>query len=109
MLLFLFYFASFLVTLLYGEEYFSSGIILTYLAFALPFINLNRLVNYSIIGVGGQTNYFYFTVIGSIVNISVNFYLIPIYGALGAVVATMLNEALVLVLGIIFLVRYFKN
>lgn len=107
--LFLLVFSGNVIKIFYGDEYELSGSILMYLAFALPFINLNRLTNYSIIGAGGQTSYFYYTLIGSMINVSINLWLIPIYGSLGAVIATIVTEAIVLVFGLRFLIRFFSE
>ena len=107
--LFLFVFSENVIQILYGDDYELSGSILMYLAFALPFINLNRLTNYSIIAAGGQTSYFYYTVIGSMINVGINLWLIPIYGVLGAVIATIVTEAIVLVFGFRFLIRFFSE
>jgi O-antigen/teichoic acid export membrane protein len=106
---FLLVFSENVIQILYGDDYELSANILMYLACALPFINLNRLVNYSIIGAGGQASYFYYTVIGSMINVCINVWLIPIYGALGAVVATIVTEAIVLVFGLRFLIRFFNE
>jgi PST family polysaccharide transporter len=108
-IVFLVLFSNDIIHMLYGSQYKLSGNILMYLAFALPFINLNRLVNYSIIGAGGQKSYFNYTLIGSIINISINLWLIPIYGVIGAVIATSVTEAVVLVFGVIYLIRFFRK
>jgi O-antigen/teichoic acid export membrane protein len=103
----LFFFGEALISVAFGQDYSQSSAILFYLGFALPFINLNRLFNYSIIAIGGQTSFFWYTLIGTGLNITINAALIPNYGAVGAVIATGVTELAVLVLGGLYLFRFF--
>ena len=43
------------------------------------------------------------------INIAINVWLIPIYGAIGAVIATMVTETIVLMFGFTFLIRFFNK
>ena len=98
-----------IIKIIYPKEYDGINGILFYLCIGLPFISINRLINYSMIGLGRQKYYFYYTLIGSVINICVNFYLIPIYGALGAVFATLLTEFVVFIFGLSYINYFFRS
>jgi len=106
--IFLGLFSNSLIAIIYTDAYLEAGEIIFYLALALPFIVNNRLVNYSMIAVGKQKIYMYYTIVGTIINFTVNLYLIPVYGAFGAVIATILTEFIIFLIGIIFLLNFFK-
>ena len=98
-----------IIKIIYPKEYDGINGVLFYLCIGLPFISINRLINYSMIGLGRQKYYFYYTLIGSVINICVNFYLIPIYGALGAVFATLLTEFVVFIFGLSYINYFFRS
>ena len=90
--LFFTFFSEILIESLYGAEYIASGKILTIHIWSCLIVFsavvsgawfvINRLEKYS----------FYRTGTGAIVNIALNFMLIPVYGALGAAVATLIAK-----------------
>lgn len=84
-------FSDWIITTLYGNLYTGAGDVLMIHIWACLFVFL---------GVAGGKWYlienlqylnFYRTAIGAIVNISLNFYLIPLYGAYGAAIATVIS------------------
>ena len=84
--------SSFLVTLLYGQAYAGAGAILAIHIWSAVFV---------FIGVGmypwtvneGLMKYSLFqTIVGAIVNICLNFFLIPRFGGVGAAIATLISQ-----------------
>ncbi len=92
--------SDWIVAQLYGERFLLSSGILIYLIVGLPVIVLNRLFNYVIVAMKRNQEFLVITLIGAMVNISLNFLLIPIYSVYGAAIATVISEACVLVGGL---------
>lgn len=63
-------------------------------------IVLNRLVNYTLVALKENRYYLRITLIGTIINILSNFYLIKYFDILGAAYSTLVTEALILFLGL---------
>ena len=108
-IVFIIFFTKEIINFTYGSDYFDAVKILFFLILALPFISINRLINYSMIALDKQKIYMYYTIYASILNITVNFFLIPIYGALGAVVATIITEFFVFLIGLIYVINFFHS
>jgi O-antigen/teichoic acid export membrane protein len=87
----IYFFAEDMIVILYGPEYQAAGYLLSLFALRLFFSNMGvgksvfvvneSLFRYSLITV----------VIGAIANISLNWWLIPLLGTIGAIVASMLS------------------
>ena len=87
----IFFISEDLVVFLFGEEYQPAGMLFALLAFRLLFTNMGvargayllneNLMKYSMVTLG----------IGTIINIGLNYLWIPVYGAEGAIVATILS------------------
>lgn len=87
-------FAKPVVRWLYGVEYVQAGTLLVLLAVRLLFANFgsarslfitnNKLFKYALVT----------SVAGALINIGGNYFLIPIYGAVGAIIATIISFAL---------------
>lgn len=87
----IYFFAEYVITILYGWEYQAAGYLLSLFALRLFFSNMGvgksvfiineSLFKYSLITV----------IIGATVNISLNYLFIPMYGAVGSVVASMIS------------------
>ncbi len=87
----IFLFAENVITLLYGVEYQAAGYLLSLFALRLFFSNMGvgksvfiineSLFKYSLLTV----------VIGAVVNIGLNYLFIPLYGAVGSIVASMIS------------------
>jgi O-antigen/teichoic acid export membrane protein len=88
-------FSESIVVLIYGEEFISSIVPLIILACGLPFIILNRLCKYTLIGMGFQKWMFYIISSGAIFNVIVNMLFIPKYSFVGASITTVATEMLV--------------
>ena len=87
----LYFFAEPVITLLFGQEYQAAGYLLSLFALRLFFYNMGvgksafivneSLFRYSLITI----------ILGACSNIVFNYFLIPIYGAVGAVMSSMLS------------------
>ena len=87
----IYFFAEKVITVLYGVEYQSAGYLLSLFAVRLFFSNMGvgksvfiineSLFRYSLVTV----------VIGAITNIALNYYLIPLHGSVGSIMASMLS------------------
>jgi O-antigen/teichoic acid export membrane protein len=98
----LYFFAEPLIVLLFGQEYQEAGYLLSLFALRLFFYNMGvgksafivneSLFRYSLITI----------TLGAASNIALNYFLIPIYGAVGAVISSMLSFVVS-----IFLVDFF--
>jgi O-antigen/teichoic acid export membrane protein len=90
-------FSDSIVMLVYGDEFVSSALPLMILACGFPFIILNRLCNYALIGMGFQKWIFYVISSGAIFNVGANILLIPKYSFVGASITTVATEALIFI------------
>ena len=95
-------FSDLIITTIYGASFMSASDVLTYLAFALPTIILNRHFKYTLLALKENNYYFKITLIGTCLNLLLNYVMIILYGILGAVIATICTELVVMLLG------YFK-
>ncbi len=103
------YVAGPLVEPVYGKEFYEVVAVLGGLAFALPFLALNRLGIYALIACRKNIYYAYVSGVAATVNLAVNFVVIPLYGWKGAMATTILTEAAVLSLVAIRLVLLWRK
>ena len=96
-----------MVELAYGEAYGTSAGLLFWLGLALFFVMPNYILTQAAIANNKSTSYAWITVVTSIGNVSMNLYLIPRYGAIGAAWATIASEALMLALLLAVFRKYF--
>lgn len=85
------------VSLLLGQEYIDSAAILRILAWMIPLEFLNHGFSNALISADGERSYLRIVGLTVATSLVVNLALIPIWGAYGAVVASLLAEGLVLV------------
>jgi O-antigen/teichoic acid export membrane protein len=83
---------SWIIHQLYGEAFADSAPLLLGLGPAFVFMGLNFLLGGILTATYRQNALFKITVVGVIVNVSLNAFAIPRYGAVGAVVATVITE-----------------
>jgi len=81
-----------IVTLLYGEAFAESGQVLAIHIWAAVFVFLGVASNNWFLVEGRQILSFQRTVLGAVVNVALNFLLIPAYGPVGAAVATVISQ-----------------
>ncbi|MEG4168476.1 MULTISPECIES: flippase [unclassified Microcoleus] len=87
-----------IVHLLYGEKYAQSAAVLGIYVWAQFGSNFG-VARSSYLNIEGQLRYgLYLTVVGSTLNVGLNFLLIPKYGALGATTATLITYFYVIIL-----------
>jgi O-antigen/teichoic acid export membrane protein len=83
-----------LITLLYGEAYKEAGQVLMIHAWAGIFVSLGAASGVWYISENLQQYAFYRTLLGAIINVALNFILIPIYGVIGAALATVAAQSM---------------
>ncbi|MBD1813386.1 flippase [Microcoleus vaginatus DQ-U2] len=87
-----------IVHLLYGENYAKSAAVLSLYVWAQFGSNFG-VARSTYLNIEGQLRYgLYLTVVGSIFNVALNFWLIPKYGAFGATAATLITYFYVIIL-----------
>ncbi|MEG4403852.1 flippase [Microcoleus sp. MON2_D5] len=87
-----------IVHLLYGENYAKSAAVLALYVWAQFGSNFG-VARSTYLNIEGQLRYgLYLTVVGSILNVGLNFWLIPKYGAFGATAATLITYFYVIIL-----------
>lgn len=86
--------SDWLVTLLYGDAYKAAGQVLMIHIWAGVFVFLGIASGKWFLSEGLQKFAFYRTLSGAIINIILNFVLIPMYGLIGAAVATLIAQTL---------------
>lgn len=93
------------VPLFFGDEFLGSIIPLMILSTLIVIIGFNNLIGVQIlIGTGHDKQYLYSVLVGAISNFLINCAFIPLWGAIGASVASVIAETLVL-LAAVFYVR----
>jgi O-antigen/teichoic acid export membrane protein len=83
--------STFIVTLLFGEAYRDAGIILSIHIWAAVFVFLGVASSQWFLAEGRQVLRLQQIVIGALVNVALNLWLIPVYGAVGAALATVIS------------------
>ncbi len=86
--------SEWIVNLLYGEEYKEAGKILTIHIWAGVFVFLGTASSKWFIVENLQKHSFYRSLMGAIVNVILNFILIPKYSIYGAAIATIISQAI---------------
>lgn len=81
--------SSTVVTLLFGEAFLQSGPLLAIHIWASVFVFLGVASGQSFLVEGRQILFLQRTVLGSVINIVLNMFLIPMHGPLGAAIATV--------------------
>jgi len=86
--------APLLLTLAYGEELQSQTQILRWLALTLLPIYWGHLATQGLVALDRQRHYFRLTIGAVFLNVGLNWWLIPLQGAEGAAIATLITEVL---------------
>ncbi|OUR72912.1 hypothetical protein A9Q78_05760 [Methylophaga sp. 41_12_T18] len=87
-----------LINILYGDNYHASANVLIVSIWAVPFVYMGAIASKMYVAESKQGLVFWRSCWGLLINISLNYWLIPIYGATGAAVATLVSQAFVGVL-----------
>lgn len=91
----MFFFSDLVVSLLYGQSFKDASVVLSIYAFAGIFIFLGVASGSWYINENMQRNLLYRTLIGAIINVTLNFMLIPMLGLKGAAISTLFAQATV--------------
>lgn len=84
--------SRYLIPVVYGEAFLPAVKIFAILAVAVFFSYLSQVWLYTLNALGRQRLYTWATALGMVLNITLNWYLIPIYSYLGAAWATVITE-----------------
>jgi O-antigen/teichoic acid export membrane protein len=84
-------FSHLIVAVLYGELYLNSVEILMVLSFGIIFISVNSVFIKFLYSEGMEKKYLYMGIIGLVLNIILNYGLIPLYGNVGAAISTIIS------------------
>lgn len=87
----IFLFGEKFIVLLYGVEYQAAGFLLSLFSIRLLFTNIGQGKSLYVVNESLFKNSLLNAVVGAITNITVNFFLIPIYGSIGALFATIIS------------------
>lgn len=91
--LLVFFLSPFLIVLLFGKEYFFSVYLLEFFIWILIFVFPTTFLDYFLISKGKQWLDFWITLVPALLNIILNLIFIPLYGALGAIFASLISQA----------------
>lgn len=91
---------------LYGKEYADAGSVLVVHIWTLVFIFLGVASSKHLVAENQQRMELIRTLIGAVVNISLNFILIPRYSVMGAAFATLISQAFASYFGYLFIPKY---
>jgi O-antigen/teichoic acid export membrane protein len=106
--IFILIFADFL-PLLFGQKYIPSIQPLKILSLILLFIPLTNLFDNFLFSINKQWQDFFITLFCALLNIALNFLLIPQYSILGAIYATLISQFVNLILTSLLSYRYFSR
>ncbi|GAB4302125.1 MAG: flippase [Desulfuromonadia bacterium] len=81
----------FIVSILYGVEYARGGIMLSLLAWSILFVNMGVARSLYLTTMNWNKVHFVTVLIGAIVNVTLNVWLIPRFGGFGAAIATLVS------------------
>ncbi len=87
----LFVFSDLVVSIIYGVQYTQTSGVLSILAFAIVLNAVGTITTKVLYVEHYERKYLYRSILGVFVNIGLNFYFIPIYGAQGAAAATLIT------------------
>ena len=90
-----FLFAEIIIQMFFAQEFQGSGEVLKILALAIPIIFWGYLMTQSLVALDHNRIYLGITAFAVLLNVLLNYWLIPEYGAEGAAIATVITEALI--------------
>ena len=87
--------AEIIIKMFFAQEFQGSGEVLKILALAIPIIFWGYLMTQSLVALDHNRIYLAITAFAVLLNVLLNYWLIPEYGAVGAAIATVITEALI--------------
>ncbi len=106
------FFGELLILIFYGKKFLISTGVLLSLSFALPFLMLNNFTGVVLNSIQKEKIVMWSTFLGMVLNVSLNFILIKLYGMSGAILTTFYTEFFVFIfqfLSIIFIAKFLKS
>ncbi len=91
----IFLFSPFIIKILYSGEFTGSVPVLRLLSLALFFVFIGHLTTQSLVALDRNRTYLILTGAGALINVVLNYFIIPVYGPEGAAMVTVITEALV--------------
>ena len=98
--------ADSIISWFFAAEFQNSADILRILAMAIPLVFWGYLMTQSLVALDRNRIYLIITASGLLLNVLLNFWLIPDYGASGAAVATVITEALIPLSCFLMIIKY---
>lgn len=105
----IYFFAENVIVLLYGIEYQAAGFLLSLFALRLFFSNMGVGKSIFIVNESMFMYSLFTVVIGAASNIAMNYFLIPLYGTVGAIVASMVSFTISIFIVDLFFAKAFRN
>lgn len=105
----LYLFSGLIVRIIYSDVYIQAADILKILVFGILPMGLNNLTGTFINSLGFYKVNMGITIIAFILNVTLNIFLIPIYSVKAAALISVFTEILILILELIFIVRFFAK
>jgi len=102
-------FANTLIEVTYGSKYYESVRILVILAWAMIFVLPNAVLTQVALALNLEHAYALAASLAAVCNVVLNFIFIPQYGLISAAYATIMTEAVLLIVLVIALIKKFKN
>ena len=98
-----------IILLLYGKEYLASAVVLSILSVYIFLKFLNPITGYTLMATDKQGTRLFSQATAAIINIILNFILIPLYGIIGAAFATLITEIIFFFMYTFFIMKYSFN
>jgi len=104
-----FLFAEIIIQMFFAQEFQGSGEVLKILALAIPIIFWGYLMTQSLVALDHNRIYLGITAFAVLLNVMLNYWLIPEYGAEGAAIATVITEALIPLSCFIMILKHYLS
>ncbi len=104
----MFIFAPLVISII-NPEYSDSISPLRILSLGLVFTYLNHATGYTLTAINRQHYLFLIALVGLLINVSLNLFLIPLYSYHAAAFTTIITEATICIISLLILNKYFRN
>ncbi len=101
--------AEIIIKMFFAQEFQGSGEVLKILALAIPIIFWGYLMTQSLVALDHNRIYLGITAFAVLLNVLLNYWLIPEYGAEGAAIATVITEALIPLSCFIMILKHYLS
>ena len=101
--------AEIIIKMFFAQEFHGSSEILKILALAIPIIFWGYLMTQSLVALDHNRIYLAITAFAVLLNVLLNYWLIPEYGAEGAAIATVITEALIPLSCFIMILKHYLS